>query len=179
MFMRIMAILCAYPGSSTRSRTMPPDTTRRDQRLDALRGILASGNVRGQGELVDLLRGRGFTVTQSSVSRDLRALAVAKVRGAYRLPTDAAPDRLARLGEVLRDSVRGTVGAGANLLVVHTVVGMATRVGSLLDRSGWTEILGTVAGDDTLFVAVGSLRDRKRVGARLEQLGAAREMEHA
>jgi transcriptional regulator of arginine metabolism len=83
------------------------------------------------------------------------------------------------LGEVLRDSVRGTVGAGANLLVVHTVVGMATRVGSLLDRSGWTEILGTVAGDDTLFVAVGSLRDRKRVGARLEQLGAAREMEHA
>ncbi|MEM7263729.1 MAG: hypothetical protein AAF488_17205 [Planctomycetota bacterium] len=135
----------------------------KDARLAAIRSILDTQPVRNQEELVELLRQRGFVVTQSSVSRDLRELEVAKVAGHYRLP-DAlrSPEALS-----VSAGVTGVQRAGPNLLVVHTVVGGASRVALGLDQSGWGEVIGTIAGDDTIFVATPGFEEQIRLSERL------------
>lgn len=157
---------------------MPNDGNQRERRLAAIRLLITSERVESQETLVRLLSERGFDVTQSSVSRDLKSLPVAKVSGVYAWASVEGAPRT-NLEEDLAEAIRGVRSAGPNLLVVHTPVGSASRVGSLLDRAGWPDIAGTVAGDDTLFVAVSGLRERKRVEARLESLAASREMQHA
>jgi transcriptional regulator of arginine metabolism len=134
----------------------------RPRRHATIRQLLAGQAVRRQAELVDLLRREGFRVTQASVSRDLRELGAAKIQGAYRLEP---------LGEVEPDlpGLRHLLPAGPHLLVVGTVVGGASRVGLALDTAGWSEVVGTVAGDDTVFVATRSLREQRRLVRRLER----------
>lgn len=148
---------------------MPVDPRQREQRLDAIRNIIAAHSVRSQEELVRRLTALGLSVTQSSVSRDLRSLPISKVGGAYRLtPPAGGPTNGAALQETIRDAVTGISSAGPNLVVLHTVIGAASRVGSIIDGAAWPEIVGTVAGDDTLFVAVGGPRAatglRRRIG---------------
>lgn len=150
---------------------MPLDSSQRHQRLDAIREIIGADSVRSQAELVSKLTERGFRVTQSSVSRDLRSLPVGKVNGAYRI-TQRGSVRVdgAVLRETVRDAVTGIASAGPNLVVVHTVIGAASRVGSIIDNASWPEIVGTVAGDDTLFVAVAGQRAATGLQQRLEDL---------
>lgn len=148
---------------------MPVDPGRRSQRLDAIREIIQSESVTSQADLVGRLTERGFSVTQSSVSRDLRSLPVGKVNGAYRITQrGTAQVDGALLRETLRDAVTGIAAAGPNLLVVHTVIGAASRVGIVVDNASWPEIVGTVAGDDTLFIAVAGQRGCKEVKRRIE-----------
>ena len=138
----------------------------RTRRLAKIREILAAGPVRRQDRIVDLLEHAGFVATQSSISRDLRDLRVAKVAGEYRLPdaTRASSD----IERVLSESIERVLPAGDHLLVLHTGIGEAPRVALALDESGWPEIVGTIAGDDTIFLATASvaeqslLRDRFR-----------------
>lgn len=136
----------------------------RKRRLEKIREILAAGPVRRQDRLVDLLEHSGFTVTQSSISRDLRDLAVAKVSGEYRLP-DAAR-ATSDIERVLGESLRHVTPAGDHLLVLHTKVGDASRVALALDESAWTEIVGTVAGDDTIFLATAGAPEQSRLCER-------------
>ena len=122
--------------------------------------IIAKEPVRTQDELAAVLRGEGFPITQATVSRDIRELGLVKeTRGdgyAYALPKgQPSLQDHSRLQRVFRDAVR-KIACGENLVVVHTLPGNANSVCSLLDATGWEEILGNVAGDDTIFIAAKS-----------------------
>ena len=137
----------------------------REHRLRVIREILSTERVRSQSDLVDLLGARGIAVNQSSVSRDLRELRVAKVGGAYRSREQwASADQ--ETGDLEPDAflvVRSVIPAGPNLLVVHTPVGLASRVALALDRASWPEVIGTIAGDDCIFIATPGRREQRRV----------------
>jgi transcriptional regulator of arginine metabolism len=153
---------------------LPSEHELRDERHRAILGILRRAPVRRQEELVSRLAERGFAVTQSSVSRDLRGLGVAKVRGRYVAPAAgaAAPageDLLAEIAQFLR----GVRAAGPHLTVVLTRTGAAQRVGIEIDRAAWPEVVGTVAGDDTIFVATAGARGQTRLLHRLTALLAS------
>jgi transcriptional regulator of arginine metabolism len=142
------------------------------ERRAAIREILARETVRSQGELVIALREQGFVVTQSSVSRDLAELRAYKVDGRYVTAETLAPQATAgdgAHGEALAD-ILGVRPAGPYLLVVHTPISRAQPVALALDRAAWPDIVGTIAGDDTVLIAVSGRRDQARVMARLTRL---------
>lgn len=145
---------------------MPAEADIRSKRREAVLQIIAERPVERQEQLVELLRARGIEATQSSVSRDLKALGVAKLQDGYTTPRRArgANDHeLTLLGEF----VRQIDAAGANLTVVKTATGAAQRVAVYLDRTGWPEIVGTLSGDDSIFVATRSGAEQRRLIARL------------
>jgi transcriptional regulator of arginine metabolism len=114
--------------------------------------LISTRAVRTQEELAEALAAEGWEVTQSSVSRDIAALRLAKVGGAYRrAPAPAAADPNERR---IADGVLTVEPAGDALLVVHTPPGEANRVAVAIDRLAWPDVVGTLAGDDTIFLAV-------------------------
>jgi len=129
------------------------------RRRDLLR-ILHEGRVSSQEEIVAALRDAGHDVTQATVSRDLGTVGAAKVRTAvgyaYRLPDEiprAGSDLMAR--DLLRtlDEFAIDVVVAGNLVVVRTAPGHASAVARSIDLAGVDDIVGTIAGDDTIFVA--------------------------
>jgi len=139
---------------------------RRKRHLKILE-LISTRALRTQDDLAEALAAEGWEVTQSSVSRDIAALRLVKVDGAYRrpasvvIPADPNERRIA-------DGVLTAEAAGDALVVVHTPAGEANRVAVALDRLAWPEVAGTIAGDDTIFVAVKGPAARRRV---LEALG--------
>ena len=149
---------------------MPIDSREREARHRAILEILDTQAISRQSELVDRLNQRGITATQSSISRDLRSLGIAKLGEAY-----GAPNKPPETGDEQRligGYLRRLDTAGPHLLIVETAVGAAQRVAVFLDRSGWPEIVGTVSGDDTIFVATRSAVDQRRLSTRLETIRA-------
>jgi transcriptional regulator of arginine metabolism len=150
---------------------MPSKGESWSERQDAVRRILADEGVRNQTELLKRLQKRGFRVTQSSVSRDLQELGAVKVGGRYVARETLAGRVPARGGlEEIAGSILQVRPAGPNILVVLTPPGRASTVALILDGAEWSEIVGTVAGDDTLFVATTGHREQAKVAARLEAL---------
>ena len=152
-----------------RPTTVPTETEIRSERQRAILDLLGRAPIRRQEEIVAGLARSGFEVTQSSVSRDLRELGVAKLGGRYVALAPATADASRALDEIAH-YVRGVRGAGPNLAVVFTATGAAQTVGLALDRAGWPELVGTVAGDDTIFAATAGARDRTRLLHRLQTL---------
>ena len=151
----------------SRHRINGDSTTARRQ---ALRRIIARSPVGRQEDLVRLLDRAGHHATQSSVSRDLRELGVAKRGDRYVLPGDAAPvhEDFAAVAGFVRDARP----AGPCLTVVRTSAGAAQSVAIVLDRAGWPEVVGTLSGDDTIFVATAGAPAQRRLLARLrDKLG--------
>ena len=150
---------------------MPSAIVEQNERRRAITRLLADHVVNRQAELVELLRAEGYPATQSSVSRDLRDLGVAKLKSGYSLldsdDTDDEDDEESL--QVIAESVRDIRQAGPNLLVIVTAVGAAQRVAVMLDRTGWPEIVGTLSGDDTIFVATVGLSEQRRLKSRLLQ----------
>jgi transcriptional regulator of arginine metabolism len=129
--------------------------------------LISTRAIRTQEELADALSAEGWQVTQSSVSRDIASLHLAKVDGVYRKPSRAAvndPDE-----RRIAEGVLAAEPAGDALVVLHTPPGEANRVGIALDRLAWPEIVGTIAGDDTIFLAVANAQGQRHV---LRRLGA-------
>lgn len=133
----------------------------RTVRRKDLVGILRSGRAGSQGEIVAALRSLGHPVTQATVSRDLQEIGATKVRVngqvAYRLPDDIP---MGMGGDVLRRDLEHNleefavdVRQAGTLVVVITAPGHASAVGRAIDLAGLPEVVGTVAGDDTIFVA--------------------------
>lgn len=147
---------------------MPAGTEQRDQRQQAILKILRQRHVTRQEELVDLLRRRGIEATQSSISRDLRQLGISKLDQEYRPVEEPDGPESQRDLELLAEFVREFQPAGPYLTVVRTAEGAAQRVALSLDRSGWPEIVGTVSGDDTIFVATRSGAEQRRLITRLK-----------
>lgn len=146
---------------------MPFDHEHREARHEAILAILESERVTSQAELVDRLGARGISATQSSISRDLRDLGVAWIGGRYSLPGVRGGERDPAFAEVAV-FLRGWRCAGPHLTVVTTAIGMAQSVALALDRTGWPEVVGTVAGDDTFFVATAGAREQNSLLRRLE-----------
>ncbi len=134
-------------------------------RRDALRRIISRAPVGRQQDLVRLLGKAGHHATQSSVSRDLRELGVAKRGDRYVLPDDSAPalDDFTTVSAFVRD-IRP---AGPNLTVIRTTAGAAQSVAIVLDRADWPDVVGTLSGDDTIFVATAGAAAQRRLLARL------------
>jgi len=142
-------------------------------RQQAIRDLLDQRPIRTQQELVAALRERGIRATQATVSRDVAELGLVK-RGnrgvqVYALPSRAeereqtGEDRLAKL---LRDLPIELKPAGL-LLVIRTVPGSAHAIAASLDRCRWTEVVGSIAGDDTVFLAFSDRVALQRVRQRL------------
>lgn len=145
---------------------MPPTSTDQLQRRAAIRDLLLKGPAETQASLVIALENLGYVATQSSVSRDLREIGAIKTGRGYELPVanDAGDDQVAAVADLLRSLTP----AGANLLVIRTAIGAAQRVGLAFDRSGWPGMVGTIAGDDTVFIATESAHAQKNLITRIE-----------
>ncbi len=126
-------------------------------RLRAIRDILSGEVISNQEALLGLLRQQGFACTQSSVSRDLADLGVQKIQGRYSL----AP-------EVKIPGLISGRAAGPNLLVLRTEIGAASLIALKIDNLGLPEVIGTLAGDDTIFLATS---DAQSQSALLGHLG--------
>ncbi len=135
------------------------------RRQKALLAIIRVRAVRNQVEIVRRLQKTGIDVTQASVSRDIRELGLVKVKGRYGTPERMFGGGGERDGNGLITKIDAV---GANLIVVRTLVGSANAVAVELDRMVVPEIVGTVAGDDTFFVAVKSRTAQGRVTALLK-----------
>lgn len=145
---------------------MATDLNAQAQRRDAIVRILRQTAVGRQAELVALLHREGFDATQSSVSRDLREIGVVKGADRYLLP--AAEDALTPSHfEDVRAFVKGYRAAGAALTVLRTTAGAAQSVALAIDKARWPEIVGTLAGDDTIFIATESARAQRRLHGHL------------
>ena len=141
---------------------MATDLNAQNLRRDAIVRILRLGTVGRQAELVELLHREGFDATQSSVSRDLRELGVVKGADRYLLP--AAEDALTPSHfEDVRSFMKGYRAAGPTLTVLRTTTGAAQSVAIAIDKAHWPEIVGTIAGDDTIFIATESMRAQRRL----------------
>jgi transcriptional regulator of arginine metabolism len=149
---------------------MPNAHSDQDERRRAIRELLDRGPVPTQQLLVTELARRGFTATQSSVSRDLREIGAVKTAQGYELE----PGHVAEMPELnaVGEFVRAILPAGPHLLVLRTAIGAAQRVALALDRAGWPEIVGNIGGDDTVFVATDSANHQKILAARLERIVA-------
>ena len=116
-----------------------------------------------------MLRKHGHTATQSSVSRDLRELGVAKLGRSLR-----AARRMRRRSRndfsTLKQFVRSLQTAGTNLTVLKTTVGAAQSVAVAIDTARWSEVIGTISGDDTIFIATAGAREQQKLGERLGAL---------
>lgn len=142
---------------------------RRQRHLKILE-LISSYVIHTQEELAEALAREGWDVTQSSVSRDIAALRLVKVDGAYQRPMrvtgpTATPDEV-RIAE----GMLMIEPAGDALVVLHTPAGEANRVGVALDRLAWPDLLGTIAGDDTIFVAVRNRAAQQRLVKALTRL---------
>jgi transcriptional regulator of arginine metabolism len=142
-------------------------------RQRAIRDLLEQRAIRTQQELAAALRERGFRTTQATISRDVAELGLVKVvrDGAhvYGLPqrlVDAETSGEERLRSLLRDLPVEVREAGL-LIVVRTLPGSAHAIAAALDRARWPEVAGSIAGDDTVFVAVPDRSSLQRVKRRL------------
>ncbi|MFM1885914.1 MAG: hypothetical protein RL026_1071 [Pseudomonadota bacterium] len=137
------------------------------ERRNAILRLLRGEAVRRQEDLVELLHAEGYEVTQSSVSRDMRELGVIKAQGRY-LPPDAIVTGLATDGfTVVARFVRSLQAAGPSITVLKTSVGAAGTVAAALDAAGWPEVVGTLSGDDTIFIATQDGAAQQRLVERL------------
>ena len=142
----------------------------RRKRLLKILELISTRPVRTQDELAEALSAEGWKVTQSSVSRDITALKLVKVDGAYQRPARIAavpehPDE-----RRICEGVLTADPAGDALLVLHTPAGEANRVAVAIDRLAWPDVIGTIAGDDTIFLAVKHGAAQQRILRRLRQL---------
>ena len=148
----------------------------KSQRQHVLARLLGQQAVSSQTQLVDLLAAEGIVATQATVSRDLEDVGAVKVRtpsgdSVYAIPEYpiervAPPDHLRRvLGEWVVEVV-----ASHNLVVLRTPPGSAHVVGSAVDRASLDGVIGTVAGDDTLFVVAAATTTGDEVAATLRAL---------
>jgi len=132
--------------------------------------IVRKSRVRSQEELSAYLKREEVEVTQSTLSRDIRELGLVKIRGGYQISGEMNPTppentvRRAFEQYVIRS------GVSDNIVVLKTSPGNAHSIGVVLDAAQWPEVLGTVAGDDTVFVLLRNRGLGKKVLGRIREL---------
>jgi transcriptional regulator of arginine metabolism len=153
----------------------PAGPAGRAQRERQIGEIIAQHPIRTQEELAAALRRRGYAVTQATVSRDVKRLGLLKApagqgRVRYVAPEQPSPvDVLRRLRYAAVEYVLA-VDAGEDVIVIHTVTGCANAVAGAIDEMRWPDVVGTVAGDNTILVVPRRRGARDRLLRRLRQL---------
>jgi transcriptional regulator of arginine metabolism len=145
------------------------------QRHAAILRIVRRDRVGSQEQLRELLQAEGYDVTQATLSRDIRDLGLAKVAAPdggshYAAPPDAGGAGLKPQLEQLLPTMLVSVDGVGPLLVLKTATGAAQALGLAVDDAGWTDIIGTIAGDDAVLVITKSERARRAIGSRLRDL---------
>jgi transcriptional regulator of arginine metabolism len=149
------------------------------QRHNAIRELVSHALVANQDELRRKLRRRGFEVTQATLSRDIHELRLSKGPGGYSMPNgngngNGATDHVADEGPPavsdMLESFGLQVRQAMNQVVVRTVMGGAQPLAAALDREGWTDVVGTIAGDDTVLVICTDVRHAGSVESRLRTM---------
>ena len=149
-------------------------TAMKRNRHDKILEIIREQEIETQGELARVLRENGYEVTQATVSRDIRRLGLTKAPGrGGKLRYVISPDRDAREADkyarVLRDGILSVVPA-QNLLVIRTSSGMAMAAAAALDGMRLPEVVGSIAGDDTIMCAIRTEADTELVMAEISKL---------
>jgi transcriptional regulator of arginine metabolism len=144
-------------------------------RRECLVMVLRSTPAASQRELLDALARHGFDVSQGTISRDLAELGAVRVDGRYVLDADTADARGATHGRVARVAADVLVSAdgSGNLAVLRTPPGAANYLAIAIDRSNLSEVLGTVAGDDTVLVVTRDPAGGPALAARILALAAS------
>lgn len=166
--------------AAVRSDRGPVTASTRAGRQARIVALLSARPVRSQPELQALLAAEGIEATQATLSRDLDELGAVKLRaadggaGVYVVPEDGSPVRgvaggTDRLSRLLADLLVST-DASANFAVLRTPPGAAHYLASALDRAALPEIVGTVAGDDTIFVIAREPLTGRDLADRIEEL---------
>jgi transcriptional regulator of arginine metabolism len=140
----------------------------RARRREIIREVLSRGTVANQEQLAKFLADRGVRTTQTTLSRDFRAMGVVKGPDGYVLPESKTAPETRELARTLSTFVTD-VTVGGTIVVLSTGPGHAQIVALELDRGPPDGVIGTVAGDDTIFVATRSAAAAKRVGATLRE----------
>lgn len=136
------------------------------KRRAALRDILVEHQPTTQSEVQSLLQSSGFPSTQPVISRDLRALGAVKRNGAYALPAEEHVTPL----QSLRALLRGSAAAGPHMTVVYCEAGAANAIARAFEAEALEGVVGTIAGDDTVFVAVRSAAAGEAVRRHIDSL---------
>jgi transcriptional regulator of arginine metabolism len=168
------AALSIWPGFDLAGRER--SKAMKFQRHNAIRDLVAKSPVFNQDELRRKLRRRGFEVTQATLSRDIHELQLSKGPGGYALPNgngngggaheDDAPPSVKEMLESFGMRVQQAM----NQVIVRTVMGGAQPVAASLDYAEWPDVVGTIAGDDTVLVICADQRRAGEVEARLRKI---------
>ena len=146
----------------------------KNARQTAILSIIENENVETQEELASKLRDRGILVTQATVSRDIKELRLLKVlssNGSYKYATADNAERGVsdRLVRIFVDSVL-SIDYSENIIVIHTLAGSANAAGEAIDSMHWPESLGTISGDNTIFVAAKSKEIASSVVEKFQEI---------
>ena len=146
------------------------------QRHRAILDLVQSQVISSQEELRDLLKDRGWDVTQSTLSRDLRELRLARIPTPdgprYSLSGALGADHRASVEDVLPQFFSSLEGVG-ELIVVKTMAGGAQPVAEAIDAAGWPEVIGTLGGENAILVVCRSSAGRERVEKKLQRAANA------
>ena len=143
-------------------------------RHQRIKEIISTRDVETQEELAEALRSEGFAVTQATVSRDIRELKLSKLpAGDGRQKYVSIKHGEAPLGDryvrVLREGYH-SMDMAQNILVIKTVSGMAMAVAAAIDSLKLPEVVGSIAGDDTIMIAVRTVEDTRRLMERIREM---------
>ncbi len=146
----------------------------KQKRQNAILQIIEETCIRTQDELSEALLARGFEVTQATVSRDIKELCLLKRQTAggsrYTAPSkEGFRESASRTHSIFQSAVK-TVDSAMHTIVIHTLAGMADAAAITLESMEWPEILGTIAGDDTVLVILRDAETASRVAARLSDM---------
>lgn len=140
----------------------------KSQRQRMVADLIRSGLVSSQEEIAERLAAQGHAVTQATISRDLEQIGAVKVRRAGRL-SYTLPERLTRSGaprlELVLHQWVSSIDTAMNLVVIRTPPGSAHLVGVAIDQAEMPRTVGTICGDDTIFVACRSVADAEDLAA--------------
>jgi transcriptional regulator of arginine metabolism len=143
------------------------------ERQNTIHELINARAVGSQEELRKLLRQRGWDVTQSTLSRDLREMRLARVPtadGSRYTVTDGEPDTGRAALDAMLPQLFDRIDGVGELLVLHTVPGGAQTIAYALDAEGWPDLLGTIAGDDTILLICRSAAAREKLSRRIKTL---------
>ncbi len=140
-------------------------------RQRAVLEALKHGSFASQEDLQRVLRRRGFKVGQATLSRDIRDLNLSKTPHGYSLPQgeNGAGLALPPVSRLVREFVL-EIRSAQNQLVIKTIVGSAQPVAAALDEADWPEIVGTIAGDDTILIVCPGKDEARQLAGRIEEM---------
>ena len=143
-------------------------------RRETIRQIISERSVEKQSQLLEALNEHGIRCTQATLSRDIKAMGIAKQIGPtghyqYVLPTASTGPMRQKMQTILRESVQ-SVACAQNLVVIKTLSGMANAAGAVLDELQIESLVGTLAGDNTVFLAMEDVSSALKTARDIENL---------